>query len=501
LKQIAIGKTAGQTRIAIREEGKLVELVVQSAEQELLGNVYRGRVADVVPGLQAAFIDIGIGQNAYLYIDDVEPAADGRELTAGKPGIGRLLQRGASLLVQVAKEGIGGKAPRVTTRISIPGRTLVYQPAGREIAVSRRITDERQRERLRQLIEALLAEGEGAILRTSAAAVPAERITAELCGLRQAWQEALANSRDGRTPQLVYQADDLVLRMMRDHLSADVTEVVVEDAATYRKLKQEIQLHAPELSERIRLHRDKQPLFAALGIDAELDKALRRQVWLKSGGFIVIEQTEAMTVIDVNTGKFTGRSSQQLEETATATNLEAAAEIARQLRLRNIAGIIMIDFIDMKREANRARVLEYLQQQLAQDRTATYVCGFTRLGLVEMTRKRMRPSLGEALTVPCPACSGRGRVLSPAELAGRLEAEVAGLVKTQEVEAVVVELPAAVFEHFLAEERREWKRLEQQWQLTMYLLSSEALSPSQYRILYAGGKQEASRRWQNKTFP
>lgn len=491
MKQIVIGKNAGQTRIAIREEGKLVELIVTPAEQELLGNVYRGRVADVVPGLQAAFVDIGIDRNAYLYVDDLVSAHVEGETTTAKPSIRRLLQRGAALLVQVTKEGIGGKAPRLTTRISIPGRSVVYLPFGREIAVSQRITDEQLRERLKRQLADLLQEGEGAILRTRAAVLPIERIAAELNSLRQAWQQALANSKDGRTPQLIFQADDLLQRTLREQLTPEVAEVVVEEAATYRKLKQVMQAHAPELAERLRLHREQQPLFAALGIDAELDKALRRQVWLKSGGFIVIDQTEALTVIDVNTGKFTGKSLQQMEHTAVATNLEAATEIARQLRLRNIAGIILIDFIDMNTEANRARVLEQLQQALAKDTTSTYVCGFTRLGLVEMTRKRVRPSLGESLTTACPACGGRGRVLSPAEVAGRLELEVAGLVKSQEVEAVVAEMPTAVYEYFLADEGRAWKRLEQEWRVTLHLRRAEALSPDQYRILYAGSRQEA----------
>ncbi|UFJ39046.1 Rne/Rng family ribonuclease [Brevibacillus humidisoli] len=500
MKQIVIGRTGGQTRIAILEEGKLVELMIESLDQALLGNVYRARVADVVAGMQAAFVDIGIDQNAYLYIDDISLEQIGeerKEQANPKPGIRQLVQRGAQLLVQVSKEGIGSKAPRVTTKISLPGRTLVYLPHGGQVAVSRRIRDERVKERLVNMIGALLGDGEGAILRTTAADASEQQIATELSALRQTWMEALERTKDVKPPHLVHQAADVVLRTVRDQCTVDVDEVVVEDASTYRRIKQDLSAFSPELTDRIRLYQGKQPLFQALGIDVELDKALRRQVWLKNGGFIVLDQTEAMTVIDVNTGKFTGKSAQQLEETVTAANLEAASEIARQIRLRDIAGIIIIDFIDMKAEANRARVLEHLQQQLANDRTSTYVCGFTRLGLLEMTRKRVRPSLGEALTVTCPVCSGRGRVLSAVELARRLEEEVSGLAKSQEAEAVVVQLPALLFEHFLAGEKAEWHRLERELMLKLYLHKTESISPDQYRILYVGSEKEASR-WQKE---
>lgn len=476
------------------EAGRLSEIFIESDKTEqLMGNVYRGRVVDVLPSMQAAFIDIGLEKNAFLYIDDaLAPDWQQGARDAAKPNIRELVRKGEELLVQINKEATGTKAPRVTTQIGLPGRILVYMPQSRQVSVSRKIGQEQERRRLQQLATSLLTPGEGVILRTLAEGVEAKRIENELRYLRTVWQEALNEAKSAKPPSLVYQDADLVIRTVRDTLAEDVEELVVDHPAAFARVKQLVTALYPGWLNRLSFYQGKQPLFEVHGVEHEIDKALRRQVWLKSGGYLVIDHTEAMTVIDVNTGKFTGKSAQQLEETVTQTNLEAAREIARQLRLRDIGGIIIIDFIDMKSKSNQTKVLAALQEALAHDRTSTYVLGMTQLGLVEMTRKKSRQSLTESLTRPCPVCEGKGRVLSETEAALRFEREIRSYVKNSEVEAIVASLPenaAALLDGAEAD------RLQKELDIQLYLLAEERLHPGESRILYVGNREEAKRRY------
>ncbi len=487
-RQILIEGSGSRQRVARLEDGQLVELHTETDQAlQLIGNIYRGRIETVLPSMQAAFVDVGTGENVYLYIDDALPGERKSEKGKPKPNIRDVVQRGEERFVQVYKEGTGSKAPSVTTELAIPGRMLVYLPGGKSISVSRKIGEQAERERLRQIAETLLQEREGMILRTASAGVDAGQIAAELTYLRERWQEALAASKTKKTPCLIYQDADLVIRTIRDSLSEPPAQILIDDLPTLQRVKQFVAAFQPSLLRNIAFYQDKQPLFDRYGIEAEIDKALRRQIWLKSGGSIVIDQTEAMTVIDVNTAKYTGKATQQLEETVTRTNLEAAGEIARQLRLRDIGGIVIIDFIDMKQSANQVRVLETLQTAVSQDRTSTYVLGFTQLGLVEMTRKKSRQNLVEALTQPCPACQGRGRVLSDAEVAQRLMREIRGLAKSAGHEAFIVELTPDAAQQFL----REREALHAELSVHIFIKQDRHGHAGHFRITYAGSRAEA----------
>nr|WP_275581941.1 Rne/Rng family ribonuclease [Brevibacillus fulvus] len=487
-----------QTRAAVLEEERLAEFYMETGEsQEKMGNIYLGRVVDVLPSMQAAFIDIGQEKNAFLYIDDALPHnwQEGKR-DKPKPNIRELVHSGQQLLVQVNKEATGTKAPRVTTQLGIPGRTIVYMPnSDQQVSVSRKIKSERERQRLQQTTAALLQASEGAIVRTLAEGLDAEQIAHEWMYLRAAWQEALEKSRNNKIPALVYQDTDLLNRIIRDLFADDVSELWIDQHEAYKQAKKMVAALYPHLQNRVRFYQGRQSLFDHYQVEAEIDKALRRQVWLKSGGYLIIDFTEAMTVIDVNTGKYTGKSAQQLEETVTKTNLEAAKEIARQLRLRDIGGIIIIDFIDMKQPSNRERVLQTLQAEMEKDRTTSYVVGMTQLGLVEMTRKKSRQSIGEALTRLCPTCEGKGRVLQQAEVIQRLWRELSGYAKQAEAEAVVAYLPIEVYRELEPADKAAWER---QLGFELFIGSKENLHPSQYEIAYLGAKAEAVRLFENQ---
>jgi ribonuclease G len=497
LKQILISSEKNLSRIAVLVQGRLEDLHVETGKtDQLVGNIYRARVVNVLPSAQSAFLDIGADKNAYMYIDDaIPPGQKANRQGKEKPNIRHLVQVGEERLVQVMKEAQGTKAARVTTEISIPGRMLVYLPDSARISISRRIQAPAERKRLEQTAARLLTGSEGVIFRTQAEGADEQRIADELCYLRSVWSEALAAAAAKKLPVLVHPGDDLITRAVRDLFSADVDELIVDHGPTFQRVKQMLLSFYPDLADRLSLYQGKLPLFEQYAVEAEIDKALRRQVWLKSGGSIVIDRTEAMTVIDVNTGKFTGGASMQLEELVTRTNLEAAREIARQLRLRDIGGIVIIDFIDMKSSANQARLLAELESELARDRTVTSVLGLTKLGLVELTRKKVRQSLSEALTSPCPTCGGKGRVLSLAEVSRRLEREIRALVKTGEAEAVVVELSAELARHWQepVDGTARSQRVEQDLQIRLHLLPEARLPVHAYRVRYTGTKQEADR--------
>lgn len=490
VKKLLISVTGGRTRVALWENGRVAELYGEAGEQvQLVGNVYRARVVDVLPSMQAAFIDIGLAKNAYLYIDDALPT---QRPHGTKPNIRELVRSGEERYVQVNKEATGTKAPRVTTQVGLPGRSLVYLPQESQISVSRKIQNDRERSRLQQVMARLLADGEGAIVRTQAEGASEGQLSAELAYLRERWRDAVEQSKRLKPPCLVYRDDDLATRTIREHFTAEVDELLVDHHPTYQRVKALVHALYPTFGKRLTYFQGKRSLFEEFGVEAEMDKALERQVALRSGGYLLIDQTEAMTVIDVNTGKFTGKGAAQLEETVTQTNLEAAAEIARQLRLRDIGGIIIIDFIDMKARENQNRVLERLRLETAKDRTPTHVLGMTQLGLVEMTRKKVRQNLNERMTEKCPACAGRARVLAVQELALRFEQEVASLVRSSDAEAVVAEVPPRLNEYLSGEQ----KRIESELSVHLYLLPQQQLQLEEYRIRYVGDAGEALRRYQ-----
>ncbi|MZP30131.1 Rne/Rng family ribonuclease [Heliobacterium undosum] len=394
------------TKVAVLEEERLVEVHWEQNDQgAMVGNIYRGRVENVLPGMQAAFVDIGWERNAFLVLADALPAQL-KDLRA-KLSIGDILKPGQEVTVQVLKEGIGGKGPRVTCHLTLPGRWVVLLPDGDQGGVSRRIEDPAERERLRELAERVRQPGMGLIVRTTAAGASEEELAADVARLGQRWARIQEKASRRPAPCLIESSGDLVERLLRDRIDDGVEQIRVNDIDVYSRMWEWAEENLPALRPRLRLEEGRD-FWAEHNLHSEIEKALRPKIWLKSGGYLVIEETEALTVIDVNTGRFTGTVN--LEETIRQTNIEAAREVPRQLRLREIGGIIVIDFIDMRDERHRAEVLETLETHLARDKTRTSVLGLTALGLVEMTRKKVRQSLASLLTAPCECCEGRGRV-------------------------------------------------------------------------------------------
>jgi ribonuclease G len=408
-EEILINVTPQETRVAIAGAGVVQELLIErSASRGLVGNIYMGRVARVLPGMQSAFVDIGLERAAFLHVADIWEHRKQAE-DASRP-IERILAEGQPLLVQVVKDPIGSKGARLSTQISVAGRLLVYLPNDPHIGISQRIEDESGRALLRERLKELLPPEEkgGFIVRTLAEAAGEDELRADLGYLQHLWGVIGERSRGAEPPQLVYQDLSLAQRVLRDVVIADTARVVVDSRENYQKLAAFAERYMPQVRGRLEHYTGERPLFDLYNVEAEIERALSRRVDLKSGGTLVIDQTEAMTTIDVNTGGFVG--SRNFDDTVFKTNLEAAQAIARQLRLRNLGGIIIVDFIDMQSEEHRAAVLDELKRALARDRTRMTVNGFTALGLVEMTRKRTRESLAHVLCEPCPTCAGRGAV-------------------------------------------------------------------------------------------
>ena len=424
-KEILVDVNPYRTRVMLIENGVPVEFYIERREKErLVGNIYKGRVQNVLPGMFAAFIDINEEKNAFLYAGDIKlpaEALDG-ELIDEKPTpamICDIIRAGQDIMVQIQKEPVGGKGARATTHISLPGRTLVFMPTVDFVGISKRITGEAERKRLKDIINEVRPEGTGVIVRTAAQELDSEEIKQDLLGLVEEWERIQKRFDSCRAPSLIHKEDSLVFRTVRDLFKKDVRRLTVNDEAHYDLIRS---LVPDELASRVQLYSERYDMFEAFGVEQAIDAALSRKVWLKSGAYIVVDQTEALTSIDVNTGKFVGNVS--LDRTIVETNKEAAVEIARQLRLRDIGGIIIIDFIDMEDKRDRDAVIETLSEALRCDRTKSVVLGMTQLGLVEVTRKKLRTSISAALQTVCPYCGGSGRVLSAETVALKIRKEL-----------------------------------------------------------------------------
>ncbi len=398
-----------RTQIAVLEDGVLVEHYVDKAtHQSMVGNVYLGKVQNVLPSMEAAFVDVGKGRNAVLYAGEVNFDASGLEGDSKR--IESALKSGQSVLVQVTKDPVGHKGARLTSQVSLPGRYLVYVPGGSMMGISRKLPD-KERTRLKQILKQVMPEGAGVIVRTAAEGATEEELSRDVARLAAQWEAIEQKSKTANAPDLLYSEPDLTIRVVRDIFNEDFASLVVAGDEGWDLVYEYVRYVAPHLAERLTHWADDEDVYARYRIDEQLAKALERKVWLPSGGSLVIDNTEAMTVVDVNTGKFTGQGG-NLEETVTRNNLEAAEEIVRQLRLRDVGGIIVIDFIDMVLESNRELVLRRMLECLARDRTKHQVAEVTSLGLVQMTRKRVGAGLLEAFSEPCDCCNGRGRIIS-----------------------------------------------------------------------------------------
>jgi len=447
IDEILINFTPQETRVAVIGAGVVQELLVErGAARGRVGNLYLGRVARVLPGMQSAFVEIGLERAAFLHVADLWENRD-----SPKP-IEKLLAEGQPILVQVVKDPIGAKGARLSTHVSIAGRFLVFLPHDMHIGISQKIGDEAGRAQLRERVKALVPAGEtgGFIIRTLAESASDDELRADLEYLRQLWHAIRESSRGAEPPKLVHQDLSLAERVLRDMVGSGTARVVVDSRENHQKLAAFAGRTMPRLAGRIEHYTGERPLFELYDVEDEIEKALARRVALKSGATLVIDQTEALTTIDVNTGGFVGKSS--FDDTILRTNLEAAQAIARQLRLRNLGGIIVVDFIDMQTEEHRRAVLEEFQRALAYDRTRVTVNGFTSLGLVEMTRKRTRESLAQVLCEPCPTCDGRGEVRSAVTVCHEILREILRESRAAGAREFRIVASPAVIERFQEEE-------------------------------------------------
>jgi ribonuclease G len=410
-EEILINITPQETRVAIVENGALQEVSIErQSSRGIVGNIYKGKVNRVLPGMEAAFVDIGLEKAGFLHVSDIDTGDEsaGAEENMTRPTINELLREGETLLVQVVKDPIGTKGARLTTSISVPSRYLVYMPNSTSVGISVKIEDETERERLKKLIETCRSESQvgGCIIRTAAEGVDEAELLRDIAFLSKLWGSLLEHAESLPPGSMIHEDLPLSIRTLRDMVGVDTTLVKVDSRETYQRMTDFATRYIPDLPARIEHYPGERPLYDVYNIDDELQRALERQVGLKSGGYLIIDQTEAMTTIDINTGAFVGH--QNLEETIFKTNMEASQAIARQLRLRNLGGIIIIDFIDMEHEDHKRQVLKSLEKYLDKDHAKTQVCEVSPLGLVEMTRKRTRESLEHILCEPCKTCHGRG---------------------------------------------------------------------------------------------
>ncbi|HSK09430.1 MAG TPA: Rne/Rng family ribonuclease [Vicinamibacterales bacterium] len=444
-KDMIVSSNGHQTMVAILEDDLVSEVFIERERQRgIVGNVYKGRVSKILPGMQSAFVDIALDRDGFLYVTDVVNTMEEFErLDSGdeengeeeplerrdglQPKIEDLIREGQEIIVQVAKEPLGTKGARLTSHVTMAGRFLVFMPTVDHVGVSRKIESREERGRLRGIVREFREQHGftgGVIIRTAAATRPAEDITADLEYFQKIWGEVRQRADSVRAPAVIYREQGLVTKLLRDLLSDDYSAIRVDDAQEYHRAKDLVQRLMPAMSGRVKLYQKPFPIFEEYGIQSEIEKALRSKVWLKSGGHIVINQTEALVAIDVNTGRYVGKKNGRLEDTIVKTNLEAVREIVRQIRLRDLGGIIVLDFIDMEEKKNRQKVLQAMELELKKDRSPSKAVAVSDFGLIIITRKRVKQSLERTLTDPCPYCSGSGVIKSTATICYEILDEV-----------------------------------------------------------------------------
>lgn len=500
-----------ETRVALVENGLLSEVQIERGGNGglgLSGNIYQGRVARVLPGMQAAFVNIGQERAAFLYVDDVCDHDVTHARLVGKPEgvdypqvdwlaedspplIEELIREDQDILVQVSKEPIGQKGARITSHISLPGRLLVLMPTVNHLGTSRRIEDEQERLRLKEILERIRPQSYGFIARTSAEGASEQDIQAEVDFLIKQWSQIALRAKITPSPGLVHRELDATLRAVRDIFSTWVERLIVDDEEQYDKIKEFLEAFAPDLTGALELYQGPAPIFEHFNLENDLIQALEKKVWLKSGGYLVIEKTEALTVIDVNTGRYVG--SHNLEETILKTNLEAVKEIAYQLRLRNIGGLVVIDFIDMEKEVNRERVTAAFREALKKDRNKTKVLSMSDLGLVEMTRKRTRESLDQMMCELCFYCQGRGALKAKSIVCHQALTELETMEIGTEIKSVLITVHPLVREFIFDEDRSSLEELERKINRRLIVRADEKLHLEEYRLALSSAPTEMAR--------
>ena len=498
-QDIYINSTPQESRIAIMEDGALAEFLMErKQERGAVGNIYKGKVARVLPGMQAAFVEIGMEKAAFLHVSDFSTSAEmsfpllsGTEneiLIESAPRsssrrlpIERQLSHGQEILVQVAKDPLGTKGARITSHVSLPGRYLVFMPGTTHVGISRRIDDDKERKRLKEIALSMGRDQGGFILRTACEGRSKREIQRDLAFLTKIWRSVLQKAEPASAPALIHQDLDLITRTIRDFFTTETHQVFIDQVKEYRRILEFVGNFMPRLKSKIALYTETEPIMDRFGVEEKITKALERKVWLHSGGYITIERTEALTAVDVNTGRFVGKRNQ--EETILKTNLEAAQEIVRQLRLRNIGGIIILDFIDMEKEANRKRVYEAVREAIRKDKARTNILRISELGLVEMSRQRTRESLENMLLGPCPYCEGRGRIKSNVtvgyEILRAIKKEKSHL---EDGKRIVVRLHPDIANFLYDEENHSLDYLEREINHKIIIKAAESLRHDQYEI-------------------
>ncbi len=491
--------------VAVLEDGNLVQLLIEPTdERAILGNIYKAVVCDIKPGIHAVFVDIGLERNAFLHFDDIQketvefsrgegrrresPAAEKGTKPRGQDGSRRhfdpatALKPGEPLLVQVTKEGIGQKGPRVSTHISLPGRYLVLLPfAGQEGGVSRKIEDARERRRLRKILREILAPDKAYIVRTAGLERTADEIKSDVGYLDRAWQSIRQKYRTAKAPSLIYNDHDILYRVVRDVVSSTADEIWVDARREYRQVRRWVQQMIPSLTDHVLLHSDPlRNIFDQFEVEKQIQKALRRKVWLKSGGYLIFDEMEAMTAIDVNTGKYTGGHDQ--EKTVYRTNLEAARTVAQQLRLRDIGGLIVIDFIDMENKQYQKNLINEFKRLVRQDKAKTTVLNISEFGLVEMTRKRVRHSLKGYFFTDCPVCGGSGEILTREQVWRNIRRDLVSRLTATPRPSFEITMHPDEKAYIEAEHADVLNRWRSRYRIQILLHSSETFLPEQYQI-------------------
>ena len=508
--ELIVNVTLGETRVARLENGVVAELFIERArEQGVVGNIYKGRVVRVLPGMQAAFVDIGLDRTAFLHASDVvkdvtrlseddssnksdEEAVEdeGEESVARAPKrprahrnerqIENILQEGKDILVQVEKEPIGTKGARLTSHLSLPGRYIVYMPTVEHVGVSRRIADTNERLRLKQILENVKSGKGGFIVRTVSEGVGEKELKVDVDYLTDLWKQVEKKAVSAKSPALVHAELDVLSRVVRDHFTPDINRLVIDSPDSGKRVKDFVATFMPHAKNRVEMYSGGEPIFDAFGIEVEITRALGQKVWLKSGGYIIVEQTEALTAIDVNTGRFVGR--RNVEDTILKTNLEAVKEIVYQLRLRNIGGIIILDFIDMERPANRQKVFAALKEALKADSARTTITKISELGLVEMTRERTREDLRNQLTNACQYCEGKGYLKSPTTVCYEVFREIKREAPVMKGKQIVVSCHPSVSSVLYDEERAQVEELERHFKKRITIRNSPEYHLEQFDV-------------------
>ncbi len=496
-QKIIINADSYETRIAILEDDELAELFVERADNRRhVGDIYKGRVNAVLPGMQAAFVDLGLPKTGFLHasdlsetlkdVDDVDDLDENggsgghRRKRAPVPKIEDHLKKGQEILVQITKESIGTKGPRVTQQVSLPGRFCVLMPGVDHVGVSRRIDDRTERQRIKAIIADLKPKDVGLIARTAGEGKGDPDFAADVKHLVKLWQKVDRKSATVRAPALVHRELEMTASLIRDIFTGDVEQLVIDDNESFTEIQTYLKSVSPELRERVELYKGNEPIFDAFGIESQIEKTFERKVWLKKGGYICIDHAEALVAIDVNTGRFTGKKNQ--EETIFRTNMEAAKEIPRQLRLRDIGGIIVIDFIDMESESNKRAVIDELRQELRFDRARTKAFAVSDLGLVEMTRQRERSSLLHYYTEDCPTCGGLGKVPSPETMLVKLERAMRRVSSMGDERRITVKVAPDIALFFVEQEGRRFAELEKRFHLQVDLKDDPQLKRGEMRV-------------------